>query len=99
MAQVKKKVSRKNRTVLDPEDNVNVNVVNPTVDLKSLALNALDPIRKKLQCLKGVIPGSGGTPGEINKEMSTSSAVEALIRDATDINNLAFAYAGWTPHL
>lgn len=62
-----------------------MNAVNPAVDLKSLALGALDPIRGKLQCLRGSIPGLGEVTGEINNEMSTSSTVEALIRDATFI--------------
>jgi len=75
-----------NRGFLAAEETINV--INPAVDLKSLALNALEPIRGKLQCLRGSIPGSSEGSGGINNAMSTSSAVEALIRDATSAYNL-----------
>jgi len=74
-----------------------VNAINPAVDLKSLAMGALEPIRGKLQCLRGSLPGLEEVSGEINNEMSTSSAVEALIRDATSVQNLVrMQFAGCT---
>lgn len=55
------------------------------VDLKKLALGALNPIERKLQ----------GTEGDT--QISVSNQVEKLIQDATSTQKLAKMYIGWTP--
>jgi len=55
------------------------------VDLRKLALGALDPIERKLQ----------GTEGET--QISVSNQVDKLIQDATSLLKLGKMYVGWTP--
>ncbi|KZS97819.1 hypothetical protein SISNIDRAFT_472705 [Sistotremastrum niveocremeum HHB9708] len=63
-----------------------INGVKPSVDLQSLARNALKPIDKKLKGLRSTIVRN---PNEkTDKEFSTSNMVEALIREATSMANL-----------
>lgn len=58
-----------------------------SVDLKQLAKNALRPIEKKLKGIYSI----GSEKSE--KEISTSSLVQMLIAEATDIHNLVSALA------
>jgi len=57
------------------------------VDLRELALKALDPIQRKLKGLDG------------EKQMTVNNQVEKLIRDATSLQRLAKMYVGWTAWL
>ncbi|KAF9462064.1 hypothetical protein BDZ94DRAFT_1283268 [Collybia nuda] len=65
------------------------NLVKPSVDLRMLAKNALNPIEKKL---KGVYSTS---KERHEKEISTSNLVQMLIQEATDPANLGKMYPGW----
>ncbi|KNZ76453.1 Serine/threonine-protein kinase atr [Termitomyces sp. J132] len=67
------------------------NQVKPSVDLRMLAKNALNPIEKKL---KGIYSTSKERQ---EKEISTSNLVQMLIQEATDPCNLAKMYPGWAP--
>lgn len=67
------------------------NQVKPSVDLRMLARNALNPIEKKL---KGVYTMN---KERTEKELSTSSLVQVLIQEATDLANLSKMYPGWAP--
>ena len=58
------------------------NQVKPSVNLRMLAKNALNPIEKKL---KGIYSTSKEKP---EKEISTSNLVQMLIQEATDPLNL-----------
>ena len=58
------------------------NQVKPSVNLRMLAKNALNPIEKKL---KGIYSASKEKP---EKEISTSNLVQMLIQEATDPVNL-----------
>jgi len=62
-----------------------------TVDLRTLAKDALKPIDKKLN---GIYTTSRERP---EKETSTSSLVQMLIQEASDLANLARMYPGWAP--
>jgi len=57
------------------------------VDLRELALKALDPIQRKLKGLDG------------EKQMTVDNQVENLIREATSLQKLAKMYVGWTAWL
>ncbi|KAF9006738.1 hypothetical protein BDQ17DRAFT_1389499 [Cyathus striatus] len=67
------------------------NIIKPTVDMHMLAKNALNPIEKKF---RGIYAKG---KEKLEKEMSTSNLVEALIQEATDMSNLAKMYPGWAP--
>ncbi|KAL6309800.1 hypothetical protein BKA93DRAFT_723405 [Sparassis latifolia] len=67
------------------------NTVRASVDLRSLAKNALKTIDKKL---KGIYTTSRE---RTEKEISTSGLVQVLIQEASDDANLAKMYPGWTP--
>ncbi|KZT05577.1 uncharacterized protein LAESUDRAFT_655532 [Laetiporus sulphureus 93-53] len=67
------------------------NISRSTVDLRKMAMDALRPIEKKLN---GIYTTSRERP---EKETSTSSLVEMLIREATDNTKLCRMYVGWTP--
>ncbi|KAI0092138.1 hypothetical protein BDY19DRAFT_928481 [Irpex rosettiformis] len=62
-----------------------------SIDLKALAKNALKPIGKKL---KGIYTFG---PEKVEKEVTTSTLVQLLIEEATDIGRLAKMYPGWAP--
>ncbi|KAH9844382.1 uncharacterized protein C8Q71DRAFT_696515 [Rhodofomes roseus] len=68
-----------------------VNATRANIDLRKLALDALNPIAKKLN---GIYTNSRERP---EKETSTSNLVEMLIREASDNANLARMYPGWGP--
>ncbi|EKM59861.1 uncharacterized protein PHACADRAFT_181804 [Phanerochaete carnosa HHB-10118-sp] len=70
------------------------NAVKDNTDLEMLARNALGVISKKLQ---GIYSISHEKLSE--REIPTSSLVEMLITEATDLRNLSKMYAGWSPHL
>ncbi|KAI0322491.1 hypothetical protein OF83DRAFT_1093546 [Amylostereum chailletii] len=63
----------------------------PTVDMRLLAKNALEPIAMKL---KGVYR-SGIDP--VEKEFTPTNLVQTLIEEAMDSFNLGKMYPGWAP--
>lgn len=73
------------------------NSVRGEVSLKNLAKNALEPIAKKLKGIRSPIDNTSGQT--IEKEISTSDQVEALINEATSAANLAKMYQGWAAWL
>jgi len=95
---------------LDRDARRRPNTVRSTVDLRSLAKNALNPIEKKLRCIYTA------SKERSEKEISTSNLVQILIQEATDDCNLvtiisncsklptnkssqAKMYPGWAPYL
>ncbi|OSX59349.1 hypothetical protein POSPLADRAFT_1048687 [Postia placenta MAD-698-R-SB12] len=70
------------------------NPANPaTIDLRTLAKDALKPIDKKL---RGIYTTSRERP---ERETSTSSLVQMLIQESTDLANLGRMYPGWSSWL
>ncbi|KAI0032945.1 hypothetical protein K488DRAFT_78188 [Vararia minispora EC-137] len=64
-----------------------------SLDMKQLARNALEPIKKKLSG----IYATNGDNGSKEREISTTSLVQTLIHEATDECNLGKMYPGWAP--
>lgn len=80
------KTSKRSKSSSKQAEASSINGVKPSVDLQSLARNALKPIDKKLKGLRSTIVRN---PNEkTDKEFSTSNMVEALIREATSMANL-----------
>ncbi|KAK2465988.1 hypothetical protein APHAL10511_001629 [Amanita phalloides] len=67
------------------------NQVKASVDLGMLARNALSPIEKKLNGIHMT------NKEKVEKECSTSTLVQILLQEATDLANLAKMYPGWAP--
>ncbi|GJJ07321.1 hypothetical protein Clacol_001522 [Clathrus columnatus] len=88
-----KKRLEKQHKAAAPKKKLPANLLQNSVDLRKLAKNALSPIKKKLQGI--YIPDEGTEEWRVDKEMSTSNLVDALIQEAKSNKNLARMYPGW----
>ncbi|KAJ7055002.1 hypothetical protein C8F01DRAFT_1160647 [Mycena amicta] len=71
------------------------NAVKPSVDLRMLGKNALNPIERKLKGLYTPTTAKERPNMLTEKEVSTGNMVQILIQEATELSNLAKMYPGW----